>query len=346
VSKHPCRGAGRIDHHGSIAIEQSKTELPAVAAPKAESPTAASCQALQKSSGSPLQASPTNVPTNQPLPDLRKRTQSLPDPREIPVRASPMPVQPSSSPAVAATYGEPKSGRQDQPPPGSNGLTELPEDSDEGQEAQWAPALTGSPRHSGTAVPAGLTKPLWTDEEVDKLRALYPTHSASAIAEQMGRGRNSIRSKAQNLGLKKDGPPTVTSKPAKPAPKPRSLSAAVTADLAIRSGYHPDAGDITPAGEISPGGDPTTGRNSPAELPEDSVKGQEAHGFSAVSLLDHHLGQCRWIISDVWPVMYCGAPVVDSSSWCEEHSRRVFDGERQRRAATASRTSQTRSSAT
>jgi hypothetical protein len=117
----------------------------------------------------------------------------------------------------------------------------------------------------------------------------------------------------------------VTSKPAKPAPKPRSLSASGTADLAIRSGYHPDGGDITPAGEISPGGDPTTGRNSPAELPEDSIKGQEAHGFSAVSLLDHHPGQCRWIVSEAWPVMYCGAPVVDSSSWCEQHSRLVFN---------------------
>src|SRR5215475_3056733 len=72
-------------------------------------------------------------------------------------------------------------------------------------------------------------KPLWSDEEVEKLKALYPTHSASAIATELGRGRNAVKSKAQNLGLRKDGPPTMTSKPAKPAPKPRSLSAAVTA---------------------------------------------------------------------------------------------------------------------
>jgi hypothetical protein len=49
------------------------------------------------------------------------------------------------------------------------------------------------------------------------------------------------------------------------------------------------------------------------------------NGFSAVSLFDHHPDQCRWIVSDVWPVIYCGAPVMGSSSWCEQHSRRVFN---------------------
>jgi hypothetical protein len=49
------------------------------------------------------------------------------------------------------------------------------------------------------------------------------------------------------------------------------------------------------------------------------------NGLGTVALLDHHPGQCRWIVSDVWPVIYCGAPVVDSSSWCEQHSRRVFN---------------------
>jgi hypothetical protein len=98
--------------------------------------------------------------------------------------------------------------------PGSNGS--LGRGSGEGQEAR-----------------SGQTKPVWSDEEVEKLKALYPTHSASAIATQLGRGRNAVRSKAQNLGLGKDGPPTVTSKPVKPAPKPRSLSAAVTADSVL-----------------------------------------------------------------------------------------------------------------
>jgi hypothetical protein len=149
-----------------------------------------------------------------------------------------------------------------------------------------SPDSNGSLRRGsgeGQEARSGQTKPVWSDEEVEKLRALYPTHSASAIAMQLGRGRNAVRSKAQNLGLKKTAPPTVTSKPVKPAPKPRSLSAAVTED--------------------------------PAPMPS---------GFGAVTLLDHHSGQCRWM-SEVWPVMYCGAPVVDSSSWCEQHSKRVFN---------------------
>jgi hypothetical protein len=162
-------------------------------------------------------------------------------------------------------------------PPGRNGPTGLPGNSGKGQEAR-----------------SGQTKSAWSDEEVKKLAALWPTHSASATAKQLGRGLNAVRSKVQNLGLKKAAPPTV--REAKPAPKPKPLSAAVTADL--------------------------------APLP---------NGFSAVSLLDHHPGQCRWIISDAWPVLYCGAPVVDSSSWCGQHSSRVFNPERQRWVARESK---------
>jgi hypothetical protein len=160
-------------------------------------------------------------------------------------------------------------------PPGRNGPAGLSGASGKGQEA-----------------PSGQTKPAWTDEEIEKLRALYPTHSAGAIAVELGRGLNAVRAKVQHLGLKKDGPPTVKLKSV-----PRSLSAAVPESLL------------------------------PVPLP--SVP----DGFNSVLLLDHRPGQCRWIISDVWPVVYCGAPVVDSSSWCGKHSRRVFIPDGQRRAA-------------
>jgi hypothetical protein len=96
-------------------------------------------------------------------------------------------------------------------PPGGNGPTRLPADSAKGQEAR-----------------SGQTKPVWSDEKVEKLRALYPTHSASAIATQLGRSFTAVRSKSQNLGLKKAVPPSP--REAKPVPKPKSLSAAVTAD--------------------------------------------------------------------------------------------------------------------
>jgi hypothetical protein len=131
--------------------------------------------------------------------------------------------------------------------------------------------------------PSDLKKFGWSDDEIQTLRELYPTHSASVIAKQLGRRVNAVKSKAQNLGLRKDAPPKVTS-PRGPAPKPRSLSAAVTAESA------------------------------PA-----------ANGFGAVALLDHRPGQCRWIVSDTWPVLYCGEPVVDCLSWCEQHFGRVFN---------------------
>jgi hypothetical protein len=237
---------------GSIAIEQTKTEAPAAAVSKVESG----------------RHGLTRLPTNSDK-DLEARAaashRALPESPGSLKRASP------TSEAVPANGRQPLVDEQAAPrtPPDPNGPAELPGDSDAGESG-----------------PVRQTKPGWSDEKVEKLRTLYPTHSASAIATQLGRGRDAIRSKAQNLGLKKPAPPTVIVKSgeAKPAPKPRSLSAAVTEDL--------------------------------VPVP---------NGFSAVSLLDHHLGQCRWIISDVWPVMYCGAPVVDCSSWCEQHSRRVFN---------------------
>src|SRR5262249_10077284 len=116
---------------GSIAIAQTKTEIPAGTAPTMGDPAVASRQALPNSQEIPVQ----------------------PSPLETPHRTS---------------------------PPGSNGPTELPADGDSGtavpasgkgfaysgdsQYAQWAPALTGSPRDSGTAVPASQTNPLWNDD--------------------------------------------------------------------------------------------------------------------------------------------------------------------------------------
>jgi hypothetical protein len=119
--------------------------------------------------------------------------------------------------------------------------------------------------------------------------------------------------------------------PAKPAPKPRWLSAAVTGDSALTAlpGWAKPLPESLgkPGGAGGPPGEDAVLTGSPGDstTAPASGKDQEAHGFSAVSLLDHHSGQCRWIVSDVWPVMYCGAPVVDSSSWCEQHSKRVFN---------------------
>jgi hypothetical protein len=163
------------------------------------------------------------------------------------------------------------------------------------------PPLNGSAEHH-EARPR-LMKPAWSNDEIEQLRALYPTHSASVIAKQLGRRVNAVKSKAQNLGLRKDAPPTVTT-PRQPSPKPRSLSAAVHEEST-----------------------PPPGRTGLTGL----------HSFGTVALIDHHPGQCRWIVSDVWPVMYCGAPVVDSSSWCREHYKRAFTRKAGERAATGDR---------
>jgi hypothetical protein len=213
---------------GNIAIEQTKTEVPADgAAPKVEGPAAA---------------------TNQAAPVSAVVTE----------RVVPLPERVDDS----TVWGDPGAGNS-------------------------APVIN-APRRPSPPQRSGQTKPVWSDEEVKKLTTLWPTHPASAIARQLGRGFNAVRGKARNLGLRKAAHPRVIVKSSppevKPAPKPKPLSAAVTAD--------------------------------PAPVLD---------GFSTVSLFDHHPGQCRWIVSDVWPVVYCGAPVVDSPSWCEQHSRQVFN---------------------
>jgi hypothetical protein len=168
------------------------------------------------------------------------------------------------------------------------------------------------------------TKPLWSDEEVEKLTALFPTHSARAIATQLGRGFNAVRGKARNLGLRKAAHPSPQE--AKPPPKPKPLSAAVTGWNSLTALPGDSGKGFAHSGTTLRA---VPGRNGPTGLPGDSDEGQEAVPFNTVSLFDHHSGQCRWIISDVWPAVYCGAPVVGSSSWCEQHSRRVFtDGQR------------------
>jgi hypothetical protein len=158
-------------------------------------------------------------------------------------------------------------------------------------DSGWDPdelALVTTPP-PGRPRPGG---PPWSEEELERLRALYPTHSASAIAAELGRPFNSVRSKAQKLGLTRDGPPAVTGNPqprqAMVAAKPKSLSAAAAVD---------------------------------------SISAPNGRPFcAAVSLLEHHAGQCRWLVSDVWPALYCGAPVVNKSSWCQHHFGRVFTG--------------------
>jgi hypothetical protein len=50
----------------------------------------------------------------------------------------------------------------------------------------------------------GQRMPRWTEQEIERLRAAYPTRSARAIAGELGRSVKSVVSKAQVLGLRKD----------------------------------------------------------------------------------------------------------------------------------------------
>jgi len=43
--------------------------------------------------------------------------------------------------------------------------------------------------------------------------------------------------------------------------------------------------------------------------------------YGAVSILDAHRTQCRWVTNS--PIV-CGDPIVNNSSWCKGHYQRVF----------------------
>jgi len=49
------------------------------------------------------------------------------------------------------------------------------------------------------------TNKLWTAEEEEKLKELWPKHSALDVAKMLGRTYNSINMRAQRLGLRKNG---------------------------------------------------------------------------------------------------------------------------------------------
>ena len=169
---------------GSIAIEQTKTEIPAAAVLKAEGPVAATGGAAPASGCQPLpdlHEIPVRPfrPVTERVPPLPKRVDDSAVRKD---GISPTGEKFKNLPTTDAENSAPVIDELEQTlhrssPPGSNGPTGLPGDSAKDQEA----------RSSQTT--------LWSDEEIEKLKALYPTHSASAIAKQMGQGFNAVRAK-------------------------------------------------------------------------------------------------------------------------------------------------------
>ena len=147
---------------GGVAVEQTETEIPAAVA-KVKSAAAASREALSEPQESPVQASPVNaaIPASTAVTQVSKDRNS---------------TAPKARDAGAPVIHEPEHASTL-----TNGPAELQEDSGNGHETQ-----------------AGHTNHAWSAQEVEKLTALWPTHSASDIAEQLGRGIKSVRNKVQN----------------------------------------------------------------------------------------------------------------------------------------------------
>ena len=138
---------------GNIAMEQTKTEIPAATLSKVESPAVASHQAL--SAGSPASPNSLTVPSPaRPLPAVDKRAPPTPKGNSTVQR---------NLDAGTPVIDELEQAPRRPSPQTSNGPTRLRRDSSKGQEVR-----------------SGQTKLVWSGEEVEKLTALFPTHATRA----------------------------------------------------------------------------------------------------------------------------------------------------------------------
>lgn len=103
------------------------------------------------------------------------------------------------------------------------------------------------------------TGPSWTKAETGRLEALWPTHSAAAVARELGRNVNTVKHWARKLGLKKAVEPAVTVRPAqrqngsgRPAsrPKPSADTSAGEGDPAPVVSFTDTAAAAIETGEI------------------------------------------------------------------------------------------------
>lgn len=163
----------------------------------------------------------------------------------------------------------------------------------------------------------------WCAEEDARLRALWAEGLSNvAIAQRMGRAKNSIVGRSHRLQLPSRPSPIIRgAEPAPPRPQrinnPRGSQAAPGDTLS----------QLIPAVVLPATRMTTGGREVAMDTRRDAVRGPtlattqgKPAAFGAVGAAR----QCQWITNDGRPWRFCDAPSVPGRSWCAHHFARVF----------------------
>jgi len=164
----------------------------------------------------------------------------------------------------------------------------------------------------------------WSEERVSALKSLYADGlSASQIAAELGGGltRNAVIGKAGRLGLSRNKSLRIV--PTRPPKEPRP--ARVVAGTR-QQGLVPTEDDKTKAAKAAAGRLQFDAAMEKFEATEVTELSPEEVAATAVRLVDHSEGQCRWPLGDPTSetFRYCGAGITESHPYCARHCRMAY----------------------
>jgi GcrA cell cycle regulator len=147
----------------------------------------------------------------------------------------------------------------------------------------------------------------WTEKRVERLKLFHKEgFSASGIAQKLGPGftKGMVAGKLRRLQLA-----------AEPVKKPAASRKTVSTSV------RPSAPELARRTAAPRQPAPAIVLRKPASLPT-PVQVLAPKGIRIFDLREKH---CRWQLGHDQPArFFCGAPVVDSCSWCEQHQRIAF----------------------
>jgi hypothetical protein len=149
----------------------------------------------------------------------------------------------------------------------------------------------------------------WTDKRVERLKLLHKEcFSATVIAKKLGAAftKGMVVGKLRRIALEAERAKTRTGRSSSSQAKTGAERAGSLKAAAVKP-TRPSRPIILP-------------KPAPVVLPVPSAPAPK--GVRLFDLRDCH---CRWPIGNDRPArMFCGAPALNASSWCEHHQRIAF----------------------
>jgi len=145
----------------------------------------------------------------------------------------------------------------------------------------------------------------WTEEEMEALsRMAAEGHTAKAIAEKLGRTRNSVIGRAVRKGVKLLGKtyPALVKRVVKKEPSVKIARIAKAAKAEVK-----------------------LARPAPVRMERTQPLG-DAPPFLMIKLQDLKSNQCKWIVEKDFndDYLFCGHPVIKDKSWCAHCHKVVY----------------------